>query len=59
MLRRSAQNRQLVSSEYARSVQLHASHREHHFPEVRLAAVAQGAAYGRQDLDRQMDKSGI
>jgi hypothetical protein len=43
----------------ARSVQLQACRREDHFPEVRLVVSTQGAAYGRQGLDRQGDESGI
>jgi hypothetical protein len=46
-------------SENARSVQLDASRREDHSPEVRLAAVAQGAAYCCQGLDCHGHESGI
>jgi hypothetical protein len=42
-----------------RSVQLHGSHREDLFPEVRLAVIAQGAAYCGNGLDRQWHESGI
>jgi hypothetical protein len=33
--------------------------RIHSLPNLGSAVVAQGATYGRQDLDRQMDESGI
>jgi hypothetical protein len=46
-------------SDIARGVQLHASRRDDHSPEVRLAVVTQGAAYGRNGLDRQGDESGL
>ena len=48
-----------LSTYIARSVQLHASRREDQCSEVSLAVIAQGAAYGRQGLDRQGDESGI
>ena len=36
----------------ARSIQLGANRQEDHFPEMRLAVIAQGAAYGSNGLDR-------
>jgi len=48
-----------VGTDIARSIQFHASRRDDHFAEVRLAVVAQGAAYSCQGLDRQGDESGI
>jgi hypothetical protein len=49
----------LTSADIAGFIQLRASRQEDHFPEVRLAAFAQGAAYGRNRLDRQGYESGI
>jgi hypothetical protein len=46
-------------SRNARSVQLRASLREDDLPVVGSAVFPQGAAYGRQGLDRQGDESGI
>jgi hypothetical protein len=43
----------------ARSIQLAANRREDRVPEVRLAVVAQGAAYRRQGLCSQWYESGI
>jgi hypothetical protein len=52
-------SRSPLSTDVARSVQLHASRRENRFPEVRLVVVAQGAAYGRNGLCSQWYESGI
>jgi hypothetical protein len=49
----------VVAGDIARGVQLHASRREDHFPEVRLAVVAQGAAYGRNRLCSEWYESGL
>ena len=58
--RRAAQlHREVVTADTARSVQLHAGDREDRFPEVRLGAVAQGAAYCPNGLCRQGHESGI
>ena len=46
-------------SDNARSIQLYASRQEDHLPEVRLAVVAQAAAYCPNGLCRQAHESGI
>jgi len=49
----------MASPGSARSIQLHASRREDHFPEVKLVFAAKGASYRSYGLCRQGYESGI
>ena len=51
--------RPILVSDNVRSVQLHASRREDHFSQVRLAVFVQGTTYGHNSLCRQWYECGM